>query len=384
MVTVVSPRPRSSAAAPASTRPGATHPAWSQAFVPALSGSSELDCFPGLAPARAPLPGLSQSSLKGSRWRKDAGQKASPAQGSANRQTVLPAVGRLTDTGGPADKRTPDLHPTACPARPYLLGGGSGGDVGAGARGAAKRGSAEARRGQSGLGGVGGVGGAGLAKHRARGPEGLLALRQALILQHLLWAQHTRVICPCPHAPETRQPWSQAAGGGGGCFGHCWEAALTHVDPAPSRAGGGRIARSGPSPPPSGSGPGRVCVRFQVLLPWVWGCVTSRSGGRTALSALPQLHPQCLLLLGSSGPWRLKPGSFSSVPNNWGPGSLLAQGSQDTFWVGRRGESAQEGRAWAPRAPQWQRGPSAERPLRLLVTHLPKPTPSDSSQVEAS
>ena len=233
-VTVMSPRPRSSAAAPASTRPRATHPAWSQAFAPALSGSSELDCFPGLALPLAPLPGLSQSSLKGSRWSKDEGQKASPTQGSANRQTVLPAVGRLTDTGGPADKPTPDLHLTACPAPPYLLGGGSGGDVGAGARGAAERGSAEARRGQRGLGGVGGVGGAGLAEHRARGPEGLLALRQALILQHLLRAQHTRVTCPGPHAPETRQPWSRAAGGGGGCFGHCREAALAHVDPAPS------------------------------------------------------------------------------------------------------------------------------------------------------
>ena len=125
-------------------------------------------------------------------------------------------------------------------------------------------------------------------------------------------------------------------------------------------------------------------MRFQVRLPWVWGCVMSRSGGRTALSALPQLHPQCLLLLGSRGPWSLKPGSFSSVPNNWGPGSLLAQGSQDTFWVGRRGESAQEGRAWAPGAPRRQRGPSAERPLRPLLPHLPKPTPSDSGQVEAS
>lgn len=91
------------------------------------------------------------------------------------------------------------IHERICTSRqpearsPYLLGSGGGrsSDVGALARGAAEGCSSKARRGQRGFGSVGGAGVVGLPESWARGPEGLLALRQALILQHLLWAQHT-------------------------------------------------------------------------------------------------------------------------------------------------------------------------------------------------
>lgn len=71
---------------------------------------------------------------------------------------------------------------------PYLFRSGSG-NVCSLARGTAESCSAKAGRSQRGLGDAGGVGGAGLPERWARGPEGLLALRQALILQHLLRAQ---------------------------------------------------------------------------------------------------------------------------------------------------------------------------------------------------
>lgn len=97
-----------------------------------------------------------------------------------------------SDPRNPVCDPREDLHKQTARS-PYLLGSGGGrsSDVGALARGAAEGCSSKARRGQRGFGSVGGAGVVGLPESWARGPEGLLALRQALILQHLLWAQHT-------------------------------------------------------------------------------------------------------------------------------------------------------------------------------------------------
>lgn len=148
---------------------------------------------------------------------------------------------------------------------PYLLRGGGGGgcgcgDVGALARGAAERCSTKTRRGQRGFGDVGVVAVAGFPESWARGPEGLLALGQALILQHLLRAQHT----PSHLARSTlaRGPVAlfrvpQASSGRPGTRG-----------PRPLLSWGREHAGGqDPSLLPSGSGPGRVYVQFKVCLP---------------------------------------------------------------------------------------------------------------------
>lgn len=172
--------------------------------------------------------------------------------------------------------------------RPYLLRDGS--DVGARARGAAERRSAEARRGQLWLGGVGGVGGVGLAAERwARGPEGLLALRQALILQHLLRAQHTPVTCPGPHWPEALQPSRAELGG--------FEPWRTWTPPPPELGEGkyaeGKTLASSLWVMDLG---GSACGAKSAC-PRVWVCMMSRSGGKDRPLGIaptaPPVPPSC-------------------------------------------------------------------------------------------
>lgn len=72
------------------------------------------------------------------------------------------------------------------------------------------------------------------------------------------------------------------------------------------------MRRVGPWPPPSGFWTWEGLCAVQGLAgPRMWGCVMSRSRGRTALSALPQLHPQALPPAGLQ--WSLRPRSLFAV-----------------------------------------------------------------------
>lgn len=114
--------------------------------------------------------------------------------------------------------------------------------------------------------------------------------------------------------------------------------------------------------------------------PWVWGSVMSRSSGGTALSALPQLHPESLPPTGLQ--WSLRPGSSRLFPNNWGPGLSVGPGQPGHFLAMQERRARLEGRAQAPTAPHL----CAERSScpQAQLTHLPSPNPSDSTEVETS
>lgn len=182
---------------------------------------------------------LFQRSPEGAKQKRDRRQSGSPTprrrthspgRNQIPGKRVLSSLGRTGRRRRPYRQTDAQLLPDG--HRPYLLGGGGGSSCGfgAGARGAAERRPAEARSSQRGLGGVGGVGSAGLAERGARSPEGLLALRQALILQHLLRAQHTPSHMPgstLARGPAARSRPAE------GLRARDVKAALAHVDTAP-------------------------------------------------------------------------------------------------------------------------------------------------------